>query len=229
MTKDFRLTASHETIFQYIYVQTKGELKKGLTAYLHQRKPRRQSRKLETDQRGTIPDMISISQRPAELEDHIIPRSLGGRFDRWQRSQICNWHTCRTQSRYCLLLHLEEKDAESVKKAFAKKIKELPKDLTKTLTYDRGKEITQHKKFTMATKMQVHFCDPHSPWQHGTNENTNGRVRGFFLKGTDFNLVTKEKLNWVQNALNERPRQTLEFNTPKETFNTLLLKFYFLC
>jgi IS30 family transposase len=91
------------------------------------------------------------------------------------------------------------------------------------LTYDRGKEMTQHKKFTMATKMQVYFCDPHSPWQRGTNENTNGLIRGFFPKGTDFNLVTKEKLNWVQNALNERPQQTLEFNTPKETFNSLLL------
>jgi IS30 family transposase len=109
-------------------------------------------------------------------------------------------------TRYCLLLHLEGKDVESVRKVFAKKIKELPRNLTKTLSYDRGKEMAQYKKFTLATKMQVYFCDPDSRWKRGTNKNTNGLVRGFFPKGTDFNLVTKEKLNCVQNALNERPR-----------------------
>jgi IS30 family transposase len=225
MTKDIGLTVSHETIYQYIYVQTKGELKKELTAYLRQRKPRRQSRKLETEKRGTIPDMISISQRPVEVEDRIIPGHWEGDLIVGKDHKSAIGTLVERSTRYCLLVHLEEKDAESVRKAFAKKIKELPRDLTKTLTYDRGKEMTQHKKFTMATKMQVYFCDPHSPWQRGTNENTNGLVRGFFPKGTDFNLVTKEKLNWVQNALNERPRQTLEFNTPKETFNSLLLKY----
>jgi IS30 family transposase len=122
------------------------------------------------------------------------------------------------------LVHLEEKDAESVRKAFAKKLRDLPQSLKKTLTYDRGKEMAEHKKFTFSTKMQVYFCDPHSPWQRGTNENTNGLIRGFFPKGTDFNLVTKQKLNWVQEALNERPRQTLDFNTPKDALNSLLLK-----
>jgi IS30 family transposase len=223
MTKDIGLTVSHETIYQYIYVQTKGELKKELTAYLRQRKPRRQSRKLETEKRGTIPDMISISQRPAEVEDRIIPGHWEGDLIVGKDHKSAIGTLVERTTRYCLLVHLEEKDAESVRKAFAKKIKELPRDLVKTLTYDRGKEMTQHKKFTMDTKMQVYFCDPHSPWQRGTNENTNGLVRGFFPKGTDFNLVTKEKLNWVQNALNERPRQTLGFNTPKETFNSLLL------
>jgi IS30 family transposase len=225
MTKDIGLTVSHETIYQYIYVQTKGELKKELTAYLRQRKPRRQSRKLETEKRGTIPDMISISQRPVEVEDRIIPGHWEGDLIVGKDHKSAIGTLVERSTRYCLLVHLEEKDAESVRKAFAKKIKELPRDLTKTLTYDRGKEMAQHKKFTMATKMQVYFCDPHSPWQRGTNENTNGLIRGFFPKGTDFNLVTKEKLNWVQNALNERPRQTLEFNTPKETFNSLLLKY----
>lgn len=169
--------------------------------------------------------MISISQRPAEVEDRIIPGHWEGDLIVGKDHKSAIGTLVERSTRYCLLVHLEEKDAESVRKAFAKKIKELPRDLTKTLTYDRGKEMTQHKKFTMATKMQVYFCDPHSPWQRGTNENTNGLVRGFFPKGTDFNLVTKEKLNWVQNALNERPRQTLGFNTPKETFNSLLLKY----
>jgi len=169
--------------------------------------------------------MIRISQRPVEVEDRIIPGHWDGDLIVGKDHKSAIGTLVERSTRYCLLVYLEEKDADSVRKAFAKKIKELPRDLTKTLTYDRGKEMTQHKKFTMATKMQVYFCDPHSPWQRGTNENTNGLVRGFFPKGTDFNLVTKEKLNWVQNALNERPRQTLEFNTPKETFNSLLLKY----
>jgi IS30 family transposase len=127
-------------------------------------------------------------------------------------------------TRYCLLFLLEEKDAESVRKAFAKKLRDLPQSLKKTLTYDRGKEMTEHKKFIISTKMQVLFCDPHSPWQRGTNENTNGLIRGFFPKGTDYYLVTKQKLNWVQEALNERPRQTLDFNTPKDALNSLFFE-----
>lgn len=223
MTKDIGLTASHETIYQYIYVQAKGEFKKELISYLRQRKPRRQSRKLETEKRGKIPDMISISQRPAEVEDRIVPGHWEGDLIIGKDHKSAIGTLVERSTRYCLLVHLEGKDAETVRKAFAKKIKHLPESLKISMTYDRGKEMTQHKKFTMSTKMQVYFCDPHSPWQRGTNENTNGLVRGFFPKGTDFNLVSKEKLNWVQEALNERPRATLGFNTPKETFNSLIL------
>ena len=113
-------------------------------------------------------------------------------------------------------MQLLGKDVESARKAFAKKIKELPRYLTKTLTCELVKEMGQHKKFTIAKKMQVYFCKPNSPWQSGTNENINCFVRGSFPKGTDFNLATKEKLNWVQNVLNERPRQTLGYNMPKK-------------
>ena len=182
MTKNIGLPVSHETIYQYIYVQTKGELKKELTAYLRQRKPRRQSRKLETEKRGTIPDMISISQRFVEVEDRIILGHWEGDLIDGKDYKSGVGALVERSNRYCLLVHLEGKDAESVRKAFAKKIKELPRDLTKTLTYDRGKEMTQHKIFTMATKMQVYFFDSHNPWQKGTNENTNGPVRGFFKK-----------------------------------------------
>jgi IS30 family transposase len=118
---------------------------------------------------------------------------------------------------------LKSRDAVSVRKAFAKKLKELPESLKKTLTYDRGKEMADHKKFTISTKMQVFFCNPNSPWQRGTNENTNGLIRGFFSKGTDFNEITNHKTRWMQEALNERPRQTLDFKTPKEAMNLLLL------
>lgn len=225
MSKEIGMTISHETIYEYIYVQTKGELKKELISYLRQRKPRRQSRKLETEKRGTIPDMISISQRPAEVEDRTIPGHWEGDLIIGKDHKSAIGTLVERSTRYLLLVHLKEKDAVSVRKAFTKKLKDLPSSLKKTLTYDCGKEMTDHKKFSLSTKMQVYFCDPHSPWQRGTNENTNGLVRGFFPKGTDFNLISKQKLNWVQEALNERPRQTLEFNTPKETFNSLLLKY----
>jgi IS30 family transposase len=144
MTKDIWLTVSHETIYQYIYVQTKSKLKKELNAYLRQRKPRRQSRKLVQEKRGTIPDMTSISQRSVELEDLIIPSHWEGDLIVGKDHKSAIGTLVERSTRYCLLVHLEEKDAENVRKAFAKKIKELPRDLTKTLTYDRGKEMTQH-------------------------------------------------------------------------------------
>ncbi len=126
--------------------------------------------------------MISISQRPVEVEDRIIPGHREGDLIVGKDHITAIGTLVERTIRYCLFVHLERKDAESVRKALAKKFKELPRDLSKTLTYDRGKELTQHKKYTMATKMQVYFCDPHSPWQCGTNENTNGLVRGFFQK-----------------------------------------------
>ena len=128
------------------------------------------------------------------------------------------------QTRYVLLVNLKSKDAKSVRKAFAKKLKEIPVSLTKTMTYDRGKEMTEHARFTIDTGIKVFFCDPHSPWQRGTCENTNGLIRNFFPKGTDFGTIDRKKLQWVQEALNERPRQTLEFKTPKDALNKLILE-----
>ena len=136
---------------------------------------------METEKIGTIPEMISIRQRPEEIEDRIVPGHWEGDLiiGKDHKSAI---GTLVYETRYCLLVHLEGNDAESVRKAFAKKIKSLPANLKKTLTYDRGKEMTQHKAFNMSSKIKVNFCDPHSPWQICTNENTNGLVRGFLLK-----------------------------------------------
>jgi len=174
---EHNMQVSHETIYQYIYVQTKGELKKELISYLRHRKSKRQSRKLVHEKRTT---------------------------------------------RFLLIVRLQGKDAESVRKAFSKAMKQLPESLTLSLTYDRGKEMAEHKKFTMDTKIKVYFCDPHSPWQRGTNENTNGLVRDFWPKGTDFSKIPTKQIVWVQNALNDRPRQTLNWETPRERMNKLI-------
>ena len=183
---------SHETIYQYIYVQAKGELKKELISYLRQRKPKRKSRKGEVEKRGTIPDMISIHQRPAEVEDRNIPGHWEGDLVVGKDHQSAVGTLVERTTRYLIVVPLKTKDAESVRKEFAKALSTLPSCLTKTLTYDRGKEMTEHSKFTTTAQMKVYFCDSHSPWQRGTNENTNGLLRGFFPKGTDFNQVNKK-------------------------------------
>jgi len=217
------MNISHETIYQYIYVQSKGALKKELISFLRQRKPRRQSRKTDVEKRGIIPDMISIDQRPAEVADRSLPGHWEGDLIIGKDHKSAIGTLVERTTRYLLIVPLKSRDAVSVRKAFANKLKELPESLKKTLTYDRGKEMADHKKFTISTKMQVFFCDPNSPWQRGTNENTNGLIRGFFPKGTDFNEITNQKIRWVQEALNERPRETLDFKTPKEALNLLLL------
>lgn len=223
LLKTHQMHVSHETIYQYIYVQTKGELKKELISYLRQRKPRRQSRKLETDKRGTIPDMISIHQRPEEVADRAIPGHWEGDLIIGKDHKSAIGTLVERSTRYVIITRLKAKDAESVRKAFAKAMNKLPESLARTLTYDRGKEMSEHKKFTVDTKMQVYFCDPHSPWQRGTNENTNGLIRDFWPKGTDFSTITPKQLLWVQEALNERPRETLNWDTPKDRLNQLIL------
>jgi IS30 family transposase len=218
------MSISHETIYQYVYIQCKGELKKELISYLRQRKPLRKSRKGEVEKRGTIPNMISIHQRPLEVEDRNIPGHWEGDLVVGKDHKSAVGTLVERTTRYIIVVPLKAKDAESVRKAFEKAFKGLPEALKKTLTYDRGKEMTEHAKFTTATKMNVFFCDPHSPWQRGSNENTNGLLRGFFPKGTDFNKVTVKEIKWVQDCLNERPRQTLGFKNPKEKLNELILQ-----
>jgi IS30 family transposase len=213
---------SHEAIYQYIYLLGRGELKKELISCLRQRKPLRQNRKGVTEKRGTIADMITIHERPEEVADRTVPGHWEGDLIMGKDHKSAIGTIVERQTRYVLLVKLKEKDAKSVRKAFAKKLKELPESLRKTMTYDRGKEMAEHKKFTLATGIKVYFCDPHSPWQRGTCENTNGLIRNFFPKGTDFGTVTKDKLQWVQEALNERPRETLQYKTPKQKLNLLI-------
>ena len=213
---------SHETIYQFIYIQCKGELKKELISCLRQRKPRRQNRKGVTEKRGVIPNMISIDQRPEEVASRSVPGHWEGDLIIGKDHKSAIGTIVERQTRYVLLVKLKDKDAVSVRKAFSKKLLEMPESLRKTLTYDRGKEMADHAKFTISTGMEVFFCDPHSPWQRGSNENTNGLLRQFFPKGTDLNEVSSTQLNWVQEALNERPRETLGFKTPKSAINKLI-------
>lgn len=228
LLKTQNMHISHETIYQYIYVQTKGELKKELISYLRQRKPRRQSRKLENEKRGTIPEMISIHQRPAEVADRVVPGHWEGDLIIGKDHKSAVGTLVERTTRFAIIVKLKAKDAESVRKEFAKAMRNLPMALTKSLTYDRGKEMSEHKKFTIDTKIKVYFCDPHSPWQRGTNENTNGLIRDFWPKGTDFATITNKEAAYVQDALNERPRKTLDWDSPKERFNQLLLTNAFL-
>jgi IS30 family transposase len=215
------MSVSHETIYQYIYVQAKGELKKELISLLRQHKPKRQKRGQITEKRGIIPEMISIEQRPEEVADRSVPGHWEGDLIVGKDHQSALGTLVERSTRYLLLVHLESKDAESVRLAFAKKLRSMPRDLKRSLTYDRGKEMAQHKEFSISTKMQVYFCHPHSPWQRGTNENTNGLVRDFFPKGTDFNKVSKQEVSKIQRWINERPRETLNDKTPIEAIKEL--------
>lgn len=217
-----QMTVSHETIYQFVYLLGRGELKKELISCLRHKKPMRKSRKGVVEKRGGIKDMISINERPPEVEQRTIPGHWEGDLIIGKDHKSAIGTIVERQTRYVMIVHLKDKDAESVRKAFAKKLVELPESLRISMTYDRGKEMAEHKTFTIDTGIKVYFCDPHSPWQRGTCENTNGLIRQFFPKGTDFSLITKSRIDWVQNALNERPRATLEYKTPKAALNTLI-------
>jgi IS30 family transposase len=168
--------------------------------------------------------MITIHERPKEVEDRIIPGHWEGDLLIGKDHKSALGSILERTTRTVILVPLKERDAMSVRKAFAKALKTLPEQMTLSMTYDRGKEMSEHKLFTEETMMQVYFCDPHSPWQRGTNENTNMLIRDFFPKQTDFSKFTKKEIKHVQKLLNERPRKTLDWHTLKERFKELLLR-----
>ena len=212
-----------ETIYDYIYFQCRGELKKELICYLRQKKKNRKPRPAGKEKRGKLQDITPISERPVEVEDRAIPGHWEGDLIIGKDHKSALLTIVERSTRYVLIKRLTKYDALSVREAIQLKIKSLPESLLKTLTWDQGKEMAQHKRFTVSTGIQVYFCDPASPWQRGTNENTNMLIRDFFPKGTDFNSISPQKVNWVQHALNERPRLTLEHVTPKNALNQLIL------
>jgi len=218
------MQVSAETIYEFIYVQTKGTLKKELIKYLRQKKRNRKPSKGRTEKRGKITEMISIDQRPAEVAHRIVPGHWEGDLimGKGNKSQLGT--LVERKTRYVILVPLKSKETTEVRKSFQTAFKKFPKSLTKTLTYDQGKEMAEHSKFTLVTKMKVFFCDPGSPWQRGTNENTNMLVRDFFPKGTDFTKLKPKEIKWVQEALNERIRETLFWKSPKYEMNQLLAK-----
>lgn len=222
---DKRMHVSHETIYTYLYVQAKGTLKKQLIALLRQARKKRRPKGASKDGRGQIPHMISIDDRPPEVNSRRIPGHWEGDLVMGKRNQSAIGTLVERSTRFLIIVPLTATDAETVRKAFGRAIRRLPEHLRLSLTYDRGKEMAQHELFTKETKMRVYFAHPYSPWQRGTNENTNLLIRDFFPKGTDFQQVKRKELQFVQHALNERIRETLGWNTPKHMFTQLLNTF----
>jgi IS30 family transposase len=213
---------SHETIYSYLYVLPKGALKKELTSYLRLHHRHRRKKDSKKGKSSGIPELISIEERPKEVAGRIVPGHWEGDILVGRRKQSALGSLVERTSRTTILVPLKSHHAPDVRKAFAKEMKEVPKQMRLTLTYDRGREMVEHKLFTKATKVRVYFCHPKSPWERGTNENTNMLVRQFFPRKTDFGKLTRKEIKYVQKLLNERPRETLAWKTPKEVFNQLL-------
>jgi IS30 family transposase len=216
--QDERMRISHETIYRSLFIQARGVLKKELQAHLRTRRKMRRAKSSTTkgQVRGHIIDAISISERPAEVEDRAVP----GHWEGDLISGSKNSHIAtlvERQSRFTMLVKVDGKDTETVVAALKKQITKLPSELRQSLTWDRGTEMAAHKEFSVATDVDVYFCDPQSPWQRGTNENTNGLLRQYFPKGTELATYSQAELNKVARQLNERPRKTLGFRTPADT------------
>lgn len=211
------LHVSHETIYRTLYVQARGALKQELVAHLRRSRGYRQSRGAAhaPDGRGQIPDAIPISARPPEVADRAVPGHWEGDLLAGTKSSHIATLVER-QSRYLMLVRLPDRTTHTVMRALARRIQRLPATLKQSLTWDRGFEMRQHKAFTIATDVQVYFCDPHSPWQRGSNENTNGLLRQYFPKGEDVSHFTQRQLDSIALKLNTRPRQTLGWKTPAQ-------------
>lgn len=211
---------SHETIYRTLFIQARGALKKELLEHLRRTRAMRRSRHhtQKTEDHGRIRDAVSISERPATVEDRAVP-------GHWEGDLLCGSGSSQIatlverHTRYVMLVKIDSKDSETVAKALIKHAGKLPQELYKSLTWDRGTEMAGHKRFTIATDIAVYFCDPKHPWQRGSNENTNGLLRQYFPKGIDLSAYSQAKLNAVARRLNERPRKTLNYETPAERFH----------
>ncbi|MEJ2393113.1 MAG: IS30 family transposase [Gammaproteobacteria bacterium] len=211
---------SHETIYKTLFIQARGALKKELQKHLRTQRAMRRGKhhSIKNEGLGQITNMVSISERPASIEDRALPGHWeGDMLEGSNRSYIAT--LVERHTRYVMLVKLKGKDTETVINALIKHAHKLPTELYKSLTWDRGKELADHQRFTLATDIKVYFCDPQSPWQRGSNENTNGLLRQYFPKGTDLSAYSQAKLNAVARQLNERPRKTLKFRTPAFMFN----------
>jgi IS30 family transposase len=218
--EDESCRVSHETIYRSLFVQARGVLKKELLGHLRSKRTIRRSKRagLNGDRRGQIKDIVSIRQRPAAAEDRAVPGHWEGDLLSGSRNSYIATLVER-HTRYVMLAKVANKDTQTVVAALIKQANKLPDELFKSLTWDRGKELADHRRFTLATNIDVYFCDPQSPWQRGSNENTNGLLRQYFPKGTDLSGYSQAHLNKVARQLNERPRETLKYETPAERFN----------
>ena len=216
---DENFQVSHETIYLTLFIQARGALKKELLQHLRRKRAMRRSRHhtQKTKDHGKITNTVSIRERPAEVEDRAVP-------GHWEGDLLCGSNNSQIatlverHTRLVMLVRVPNKDTKTVINALIKQAHKLPRELYKSLTWDRGKEMADHQRFTLATDIQVYFCDPQQPWQRGSNENTNGLLRQYFPKGMDLSNVHQNRLNAVARRLNERPRETLQFRTPAERF-----------
>ena len=223
--RDTHMRLSHEAIYQSSYVLPRGELKKTLVQGLRQeRKYRRKKRqRLEQEEtRGKIAGMLSIEERPQAVANRTIPGHWEGDLILGKYKRTALGTLVERTTRKTLLVPLTAKDAASVRQAYARELGLLPKQMTKTLTYDQGKEMSQHRQFTIATGIQVYFAHPGSPWERGTNENTNGLIRQYFPKGTDFSKVSVRQIKRVERELKRSRRKVLDWKKPDEVFNQLV-------
>lgn len=216
---DTTCQVSHETIYRTLFIQTRGALKKELLEHLRRTRAMRRSlhHTQKTADHGRISDTVSIRERPADVEDRAVP-------GHWEGDLLCGSGNSQIatlverSTRYVMLVKVERKDTRTVVDALIRTANQLPNELYKSLTWDRGKELADHRRFTLSTDIKVYFCDPQSPWQRGSNENTNGLLRQYFPKGIDLSAFSQAKLDEVARQLNERPRKTLDFETPIERY-----------
>jgi IS30 family transposase len=213
---------SHEAIYRSLFVQSRGVLKKELMAHLRTRRQMRHAKGARTGKgHGQILDMVSIRERPAEADDRAVP----GHWEGDMLTGANDTHIAtlvERHSRFTMLVKLKRKDSATVVAALAQQIGKLPEELRRSLTWDQGKEMARHQTFTMATDVQVYFCDPRSPWQRGSNENTNGLLRQYLPRGTDLSRISQSQLNAIAERLNQRPRKTLDFETPADRLRAVL-------
>jgi transposase, IS30 family len=218
------MQVSHESIYLHIYVHVKKELKNELISQLRQKRKYRGNVRRGADKRTIIKDPIRIDERPLEVLGREIPGHWEGDLVVGKNNESAIGTLNERTTRTLIIVPLKSKDSQSVRIAFERAFKSIPRHLKKTLTYDNGTEMAQHKEFVKNTKIKVFFAHPYSPWERPTNENSNGLIRDYFPKGTDFNLVTKKQLKQVQNQLNERPRKVLDYKTPNQVFEHFIIK-----
>lgn len=220
---DPEMRVSHETIYKSLYVQGRGELRRELSACLRTARTARKA-KTRVEERGRIPGMVNISERPAEVADRAVPGHWEGDLILGKDGASAVGTLVERSTRFVMLLHLPEaRTAEAVREAMTAKILTLPEALRRSITWDQGREMAQHAQFSVDTGVDIYFCDPHSPWQRGSNENTNGLLRQYMPKGTDLRRLSPSDLDAIADSLNGRPRQTLGWKTPAEKLNEVLV------
>lgn len=219
---DQALRVSHETIYTAVYLVPRGALRKGLIASLRQGRSTRKPRTHGVNRRGQIPDMRSIHVRPPEIEDRLIPGHWEGDLINGAGNKSSAGTLVERTSGFVVLAKMSSESAADALASFSEALERVPEALRKTLTYDQGKETSYHAALTVRTGVQVYFADPHSPWQRGSNENTNGLLRQYLPKGTDLSAYTQDQLNQIALSLNTRPRQQHDFHTPLQAYNELI-------